>query len=244
MVFPSLSEVTRLSPLAFKISLKLWKSYYLGHCFDNFQKSLTDQLALDWSIAFVLFLLHNWLWPSIENTAAGCHGKYSHQVAHRSLDILTPLLPPLRACLNTFSAFLHVLSYFYFSTPLFPHPQSSSLTPTPSGWLLTFLLCLRTLQRDYFNPRNLYKGSPDFPRTGNMPLWTMYVSYAVLQSFLKIHTHTHAHKLNSLLACLWSAFLTASEGCSVVLAKCAVFPMEIVIFLSKPLLSFPNSVFK
>lgn len=190
MVFPSLSEVTRLSPLAFKISLKLWKSYYLGHCFDNFQKSLTDQLALDWSIAFVLFLLHNWLWPSIENTAAGCHGKYSHQVAHRSLDILTPLLPPLRACLNIFSAFLHVLSYFYFSTPLFPHPQSSSLTPPPSGWLLTFLLCLRTLQRDYFNPRNLYKGSPDFPRTGNMPLWTMYVSYAVLQSFLKIHTHT------------------------------------------------------
>ena len=100
--------------------------------------------------------------------------------------------PPLRACLNVFSAFLHALSYLYLSMPLLIHPQSSSLTPTPSGWELRFLLCLRILQIDYFNPRNLRKGPLEFPRTGNILLWTIYLSYVVLQNYFK-YTHTHTH---------------------------------------------------
>ena len=107
----------------------------------------------------------------------------------RHLD-LSP--PPLHACLNVFSAFLHALSYLYLSMPLLVHPQSASLTATPSGWDLRFLLCLRILQTDYFNPRNLHKGPLEFPRTENILLWTMYLSYVVLQNSFK-YTHTHTH---------------------------------------------------
>lgn len=72
--------------------------------------------------------LHNWLSPSIKNTTAGCHGKNSHQIAPRSMDIFTLLLPPLCACLNVFSAFLHVVSYLY-SLTLYFHTHKAPPLP-------------------------------------------------------------------------------------------------------------------
>lgn len=91
MLFLSLNE-DKFSVWVFKIfSLKHWKSYYWKSYRALFWQLLenSDQLALNWSIAFELFLLHNWLMPSIENTAADYHGKYSHQIAPGSSDILT-----------------------------------------------------------------------------------------------------------------------------------------------------------